>query len=76
MIMAYGAQSSATIRLMHHDSYPQSVLEAADDFGFLSPGDARKLVSDHQVRWEDWVAERPMAAGLCEVRPLLHWLGY
>ena len=58
------------------NSYEQSVIDAADEFGFLSPGDARKLVSDHQVRWEDWVAERPMAAGLCEVRPLLHWLGY
>ena len=58
------------------NSYEQSVIDAADEFGFLSPGDARKLVSDHQVTWESWVAERPIAAGLCEVRPLLHWLGY
>jgi hypothetical protein len=58
------------------DSYATSVVASADDFGFLSPGDARKLVADHQVSWEAWLAERPMAAGLCEVRPLLHWLGY
>ena len=59
-----------------YDTYAESVISSADCFGFLSPGDARKLVADHQVRWEDWVAERPMAAGLCEVQPLLHWLGY
>lgn len=58
------------------NSYEQSVLDAADDFGFLTPGDARKLVADHQIAWEEWVSERPMAAGLCEARPLLHWLGY
>jgi len=61
---------------MYYDTYAESVIDASDEFGFLSPGDARKLVADHQVRWEDWVAERPMAAGLCEARPLLHWLGY
>lgn len=61
---------------MPYDDYAKSVIDAADDFGFLSPGDARKLVADHQVTWESWVAERPMAAGLCEARPLLHWLGY
>ena len=76
MILACGAQSSATTRSMTHCTYAQSVLDAADEFGFLSPGDARKLVADHQVRWEDWVAERPMGAVLCEARPLLHWLGY
>ena len=57
-------------------TYAQSVLDAADDFGFLSPGDARKLVADHQVMWEAWLAEKPMAALACEALPLLHWLGY
>jgi hypothetical protein len=59
-----------------YDDYASSAIDAADDFGFLTPGDARKLVADHQVSWEAWLTERPMAAGLCEVRPLLHWLGY
>lgn len=58
------------------DSYEDSVLHAADDFGILSPGDARRLVADHGVTWESWLAEKPMAALPCEVRPLLHWLGY
>jgi hypothetical protein len=31
---------------MYFDSYEESVLHAADDFGFLSPGDARRLVAD------------------------------
>ncbi len=61
---------------MYFDSYEESVLHAADDFGFLSPGDARRLVADHGVTWEDWLAEKPMGALACEVRPLLHWLGY
>jgi hypothetical protein len=61
---------------MYYESYAESVIDAADDFGFLTPGDARKLVADHHVKWEAWLAERPMAAGLTEVRPLLHWLGY
>jgi len=58
------------------DGYASSVVAAADDFGFLTPGDARKLVADHQVTWESWLAELPMGALACEVRPLLHWLGY
>lgn len=58
------------------DGYANSVVAAADDFGFLTPGDARKLVSDHQVTWEAWLAEKPMAAIATEARPLLHWLGY
>ena len=57
-------------------SYSESVMAAADDFGILSPGDARKLVRDHGLLWEAWLAERPMAALPCEARPLLHWLGY
>ena len=58
------------------DSYATSVVAVADDFGFLTPGDARKLVADHQVTWEAWLAEKPMGALACEARPLLHWLGY
>ena len=58
------------------ESYEQSVLDAADDFGFLSPGDARKLVRDHGLTWEAWLADKPMGALPCEARPLLHWLGY
>lgn len=58
------------------DGYATSVVAAADDFGFLTPGDARKLVAQHQVSWEAWLAEKPTAALACEVRPLLHWLGY
>lgn len=58
------------------DGYATSVVAAADDFGFLTPGDARKLVADHQVTWEAWLSEKPMAALACEARPLLHWLGY
>ena len=58
------------------DSYATSVVAAADDFGFLTPGDARRLVADHQVTWEAWLAELPMGALACEARPLLHWLGY
>ena len=58
------------------DSYATSVVAAADDFGFLTPGDARRLVADHQVTWEAWLAEKPMGALACEARPLLHWLGY
>jgi hypothetical protein len=58
------------------DGYATSVVEAADDFGFLTPADARKLVADHGADWSDWVASRPMGAVLCEARPLLHWLGY
>ncbi len=58
------------------DDYAASVVAAADDFGFLSPGDARKLVADHQVTWEAWLAEKPMAAIATEARPLLKWLGY
>lgn len=58
------------------ESYRESVIAAADDFGLLSPGDARKLVADHNESWEDWVTSRPMGALLCEVRPLLSWLGY
>ena len=59
-----------------YDDYAQSVLDAADDFGMLSPGDARRLVADHQVTWESWLAEKPWGAVSCEARPLLHWLGY
>ena len=58
------------------DEYAQSVLNAADDFGFLTPGDARKLVADHQVTWESWVDEVPDGATPCQAVPLLHWLGY
>ena len=61
---------------MYYDSYAESVIDAADDFGFLSPGDARRLVADHGVTWEDWLAEKPWGAVSCEARPLLHWLGY
>ena len=61
---------------MTYDSYAQSVIDAADEFGFLSPGDARKLVADHNLEWEKWIAELPLGAVPCEVRPLLHWLGY
>jgi hypothetical protein len=56
--------------------YASSVIDAADDFGLLRPADARKLVADHGLLWADWIASRPMGALLCEVRPLLHWLGY
>ena len=56
--------------------YVQSVLDAADEFGILSPGDARKLVRDHGETWESWMAEKPMGALTCEARPLLNWLGY
>jgi hypothetical protein len=56
--------------------YYDSVVAAADDAGLLSPGDARKLVAQHQVTWEAWLAELPMGALATEVRPLLHWLGY
>ena len=42
-----------------YDTYAQSVLDAADESGFLSPGDARKLVADHQEEWEAWLAEKP-----------------
>lgn len=56
--------------------YVQSALDAADEFGILSPGDARKLVRDHGETWESWMAEKPMGALACEARPLLHWLGY
>jgi hypothetical protein len=61
---------------MPYDTYAQSVIDAADDFGFLSPGDARKLVADHQVTWESWVDEVPDGATPYQARPLLHWLGY
>jgi hypothetical protein len=57
-------------------SYCESVMAAADDFGILSPGDARRLVADHGQAWEDWLAQKPMASLPCEARPLLHWLGY
>jgi hypothetical protein len=57
-------------------TYVQSVLQRADDFGFLSPGDAMRLVSDHNRSWEQWKREKPMAALPCEARPLLSWLGY
>lgn len=57
-------------------TYVKSVLDAADDFGFLSPGDARRLVSDHNRDWEQWKNQRPMGALPCEARPLLSWLGY
>jgi len=56
--------------------YVQSVLDLTDEFGILSPGDARKLIRDHGLLWEDWVREKPMGALACEARPLLHWLGY
>ena len=61
---------------MSYTFYTQSVLDAADDFGILSPGDARKLVRDHGLLWESWMAEKPMGCLACEARPLLHWLGY
>jgi hypothetical protein len=57
-------------------SYEDSVLDAADDNGMLSPGDARKLVADHGILWEAWLDEKPMEALACEARPLLHFLGY
>jgi hypothetical protein len=57
-------------------TFSQSVIDAADDFGFLTPSDARKLVRDHGLKWEAWLAEKPMGALPCEVRPLLSWLGY
>ena len=56
--------------------YYDSVVAAADDAGLLQPGDARRLVAQHQVSWEAWLVEKPMAALACEARPLLHWLGY
>ena len=56
--------------------YVQSVLDLTDEFGILSPGDARKLIRDRGLLWGDWVREKPMGALACEARPLLHWLGY
>ncbi len=61
---------------MSEKRYVQSVLALADDFGFLSPGDAMRLVSDHNRDWQQWKRELPMGAVPCEARPLLHWLGY
>jgi hypothetical protein len=58
------------------DRYYQSVCECADEFGILSPGDARKLLQDHGVSWEAWLHEKPMGALNCEARPILHFLGY
>ena len=56
--------------------YEESVMEAADERGLLSQGDAMRLLAQHQVTWEEWRAERPMGALPTEARPLLHFLGY
>lgn len=47
----------------------------ADDFGYFAPSVARAIVAEQGKTWEAWVRSRPMAAGLCEAGPLLHWLG-
>jgi hypothetical protein len=57
-------------------TFAEQLLEMADDFGLLRPADARAAVIFHGLKWSDWVASRPMGALLCEVRPLLSWLGY
>jgi hypothetical protein len=61
---------------MSEQRYIQSVMDQADDSGFLSPGDTMRLLADHNRSLEEWKTQRPMGALPCEARPLLHWLGY
>lgn len=56
--------------------YYDSVLDAVEDDGLLSPGDARKLVSDHGIDWSEWIKECPMGTNPRDAEGLLGFLGY
>jgi hypothetical protein len=54
-------------------SYGVSVMEAADQDGFLSTADAVKLVTDHGISEDVWLQE---TRGTRSASALLMWLGY
>ena len=55
-------------------TYEGSVFDATGDDGLLSPGDARRLLSQHSVTWEGYVEEQP--DGNRHPAYLLSFLGY
>lgn len=55
-------------------SYEGSVFDASGDDGLLSPGDARRLLHQHSVTWEDYTEEHP--DGSRHPACLLSFLGY
>ena len=55
-------------------TYEQSVLDAADEFGYLSRDDAMRLLQEHNVSAiEAYVS---MDKPICDAQALLHFLGY
>lgn len=58
----------------HLMTYEQSVLDAADEFGYLSRVDAMRLLKDHGVTALD--AYVSMDKPICDAQALLHFLGY
>lgn len=55
-------------------TYEQSVLDAADEFGYLTDADAKRLLRDHNVSPIDaWLAIGDSAT---DAAALLNFLGY
>lgn len=55
-------------------TYEDSVFDASGDDGLLSPGDARRLLHQHSVPWEEYLEEIP--DGNRHPAVLLSFLGY
>jgi len=55
-------------------TYEQSVLDAADEFGYLSRVDAMRLLRKHGKTAID--AYLSMDKPICDAQALLHYLGY
>jgi len=56
------------------DSYEQSVLEAADEFGYLTQRDAKRIIREHNASVLDaWL---DLGDGATDAQKLLFWLGY
>jgi len=56
------------------ESYEQSVLEAADEFGYLTQRDAKRIIREHNASVLDaWL---DLGDGATDAQKLLFWLGY
>ena len=59
---------------VHQMTYPQSVLDAADEFGYLTDAAAKRLLRDHNVSaFDAWIDLGDSAA---DAAALLEYLGY
>ncbi len=55
-------------------TYEQSIMDAADEYGYLSRADAMRLLRDHNVSALD--AYVSMDKPVCDAQALLNFLGY